>query len=339
MTTEKRLIVLASRNQDKVREMRQLVAGLPFTVASSLDYPGLPDIIEDGTTPLGNATRKALVTAAYTGEIAVADDTSFQIRTLGGLPDIFASRFAGPDASYADNVRMALEVTRGVPSEDCDARFETSMVWIDPRPLAGLNPAAGTPAAYRWLHNPFARTISLAPTEDEDGFWNTLSDRRQEWHHFQAHARNLPVAWGGDRDRVLAILDDLVAPFLSGGRPSDAPPEAMRMPDTRLWAASGPDDQRSPVTRVCPSGLPAEAPGRATNGSVWLEMSSEGRLLGHLTREPVGSGGFGYDPIFVPQGLDLSLAELEPDEKNAISHRGRAMRRLLAAVQRVYGTA
>ena len=57
-----------------------LCQGLPFTVVSALDYPGLPEVIEDGTTTLGNASRKAIVTAAFTGEIAVADDTALQVR-------------------------------------------------------------------------------------------------------------------------------------------------------------------------------------------------------------------------------------------------------------------
>jgi len=102
MTTRKRILVLASCNQDKLRELRQICDGLPFDVKSSGDYPGLPEVIEDGTTALGNATRKALVTAAWTGEVAVADDTTFQVRMLGGMPDVFASRFAGPGATRPD---------------------------------------------------------------------------------------------------------------------------------------------------------------------------------------------------------------------------------------------
>ncbi len=54
----------------------------------------------------------------------------------------------------------------------------------------------------------------------------------------------------------------------------------------------------------------------------------EGELRGTLLRAPRGSGGFGYDPIFVPAGLDRTSAELSPDEKDAISHRGRAFRAL-----------
>lgn len=56
----------------------------------------------------------------------------------------------------------------------------------------------------------------------------------------------------------------------------------------------------------------------------------EGLLEGSLIRERRGSGGFGYDPIFVPDGESRTSAELTADEKNAISHRGRALRELLA---------
>jgi len=60
------------------------------------------------------------------------------------------------------------------------------------------------------------------------------------------------------------------------------------------------------------------------------ESLFEGRCEGTLATEPRGSGGFGYDPIFVPVGWDRTMAELEPDEKDRISHRGRAFRALRA---------
>lgn len=56
--------------------------------------------------------------------------------------------------------------------------------------------------------------------------------------------------------------------------------------------------------------------------------STEGRVQGSLTREPRGSNGFGYDPIFLVEGDERTLAEYTDDEKNAISHRGRAFREL-----------
>jgi XTP/dITP diphosphohydrolase len=54
------------------------------------------------------------------------------------------------------------------------------------------------------------------------------------------------------------------------------------------------------------------------------EQSFEGRCRGRLLEDPRGAGGFGYDPLFVPEGLDLTLAQLPRQEKNALSHRGRA---------------
>ncbi|MCX8164658.1 MAG: RdgB/HAM1 family non-canonical purine NTP pyrophosphatase [Aquificaceae bacterium] len=56
---------------------------------------------------------------------------------------------------------------------------------------------------------------------------------------------------------------------------------------------------------------------------------AEGRCDGHIMHEPRGHGGFGYDPIFQPEGYSKSMAELEPEEKDSISHRGRALRKLM----------
>ena len=60
------------------------------------------------------------------------------------------------------------------------------------------------------------------------------------------------------------------------------------------------------------------------------EWTATGVLAGTLIRDRRGVNGFGYDPIFVPEGLATTTAELAPAEKDAISHRGRAARKLLA---------
>ncbi len=60
-------------------------------------------------------------------------------------------------------------------------------------------------------------------------------------------------------------------------------------------------------------------------GGLW----SEGRCYGTILQEPVGEGGFGYDPIFQPEGFQKSMAELSMEEKNLISHRGKALRRIM----------
>ena len=62
------------------------------------------------------------------------------------------------------------------------------------------------------------------------------------------------------------------------------------------------------------------------------ERVVEGRLDGRLTTSPRGDGGFGYDPIFVPDGSDVTTAEMPPEAKDAISHRGRAFRALALVI-------
>ena len=64
------------------------------------------------------------------------------------------------------------------------------------------------------------------------------------------------------------------------------------------------------------------------------EVVVTGSLAGRLTRAPRGRGGFGYDPIFAPDGFDLTTAEMTPEAKDAISHRGRAFRALAAFITR-----
>ena len=68
------------------------------------------------------------------------------------------------------------------------------------------------------------------------------------------------------------------------------------------------------------------------------EIVQEGRMEGKLIREPRGSGGFGYDPIFVPDGQSRTSAELSAAEKDAISHRGRALRGLAPSIVALLGS-
>ncbi|TDB83163.1 RdgB/HAM1 family non-canonical purine NTP pyrophosphatase [Actinomadura sp. KC216] len=86
--------------------------------------------------------------------------------------------------------------------------------------------------------------------------------------------------------------------------------------------ADVPDDQRGGAF-VCAAVL--VVPGG-------VEHAVEGRLRGTVIREPRGTGGFGYDPVFVPEGETRTTAEMPPEEKDAISHRGRAFRALAALI-------
>jgi len=64
-----------------------------------------------------------------------------------------------------------------------------------------------------------------------------------------------------------------------------------------------------------------------------VELLAEGTCEGRLAREPTGAGGFGYDPIFVPEDYTVTMAQLTPEQKHAISHRGRALRALVPLIR------
>lgn len=95
--------------------------------------------------------------------------------------------------------------------------------------------------------------------------------------------------------------------------------------------ADVPDEFRG-AAFVCAAALAVPGLGTGSAPEEGREVVEYGQLEGTLLREPRGTGGFGYDPVLQPSGLDRSCAELSPEEKNAISHRGHAFRALLPAI-------
>ncbi len=124
-------MVLATRNQHKVKEIRALLADLPITFLSLADFPDLPEVVEDGSTCQENAVKKAKETAAGTGHWALADDTGLEVEALGGKPGVYAARYAGEHATYADNCEKLLEELKHIPHERRGARFLTVMALAD----------------------------------------------------------------------------------------------------------------------------------------------------------------------------------------------------------------
>jgi XTP/dITP diphosphohydrolase len=115
-------LVVASKNPDKLTEILDVLegSGLMGEVVQGLDWP---QIAETADTLEGNALLKARSVAATTGLPVIADDTGLEVDALAGDPGVRTARFAGPDASYEDNVTKLLEVLDGV--EDRSARFRT----------------------------------------------------------------------------------------------------------------------------------------------------------------------------------------------------------------------
>ncbi|TMQ69436.1 MAG: RdgB/HAM1 family non-canonical purine NTP pyrophosphatase [Candidatus Eisenbacteria bacterium] len=121
-------MVLATFNRDKARELLALLDLPGLELETLADIPGAVAPEETGATLLANATSKAEAALHLTGLPAIADDTGLEVDALDGAPGVHAARFAGPGATYADNVRLLLERMRGVPAERRGARFRTVCV-------------------------------------------------------------------------------------------------------------------------------------------------------------------------------------------------------------------
>jgi XTP/dITP diphosphohydrolase len=118
-------LVLATRNRHKGQELAVLLDDLGIRIRTLDDFPGAPEVEEDGATCEENALKKATVIAQSTGLPAVADDTGLEVDALDGRPGIFAARYAGERATYEDNCLKLLRELAGVPRERRTARFLT----------------------------------------------------------------------------------------------------------------------------------------------------------------------------------------------------------------------
>lgn len=186
-------LLLATKNQGKIKEINRLLKGLPIEVLTLDDFPGVSLPKEDRSTFKGNALKKARFVAGKTGLAAISDDSGLCVDALGGRPGVNSARYAGDNATDEKNREKLLLEMKDVPEGKRTASFVC----------------------------------------------------------------------------VIAL--------------------------------------------VLPSGK---------------EKTFEGRLNGVIAAKPKGRGGFGYDPVFFLPGKDKTLAELGPEEKNLLSHRGAALRKL-----------
>ena len=185
-------ILLATANRDKGVELGNLLHPLGIRIRTLLDFPGIEQIEETGETLEENARLKAYAGLKLSGLPTIADDTGLEVMALSGAPGVYSSRYAGEDASYADNVRKLLAAMNRVPDDQRQGRFVTVAAYVDKT----------------------------------------------------------------------------------------------------------------------------------------LEIVASGEVAGQITRQPQGDGGFGYDPVFLVNEMNKTYAEMSLEEKNKISHRAKALKKL-----------
>ncbi len=184
-------IVVATRNLKKVGEIARMLDGTGIKLLTLDEAGECPEVVEDAPDFRGNALKKAREVSSCTGRAALADDSGLVVDALEGRPGVFSARYAGEDASDADNTSKLLRELEGIPPDDRSARFVCSLALV-----------------------------------------------------------------------------------LADGK----------------------------------------------------EYVFEGVCEGMISVAPQGRSGFGYDPVFIPEGHERSFAEMSGQEKDSMSHRGRAIR-------------
>ena len=170
-------VVLASKNPDKIAELEAVLvaAGVVDEVVRGLDWP---DVVEDEDTLEGNALKKAREVCAAVGLPAISDDTGLEVASLGGAPGVFTARYAGPDATYDDNVDKMLRELEGVGERSAEFRTAAALVLPDGAGLVVDGRLQGRIATERRgaggfgydpiFELPDGRTLSEIPTDEKN---------------------------------------------------------------------------------------------------------------------------------------------------------------------------
>ncbi len=131
-------IVLATKNQGKIKEIEAAFAGLPFEIASLQAFGDLPESAENGATFLENARQKAAFYSRLTQCACLADDSGLEVDALGGKPGVYSARYAGERATDSENNHKLLTELAKKHAIGSTARFRCALVFraLDGREIA-----------------------------------------------------------------------------------------------------------------------------------------------------------------------------------------------------------
>jgi XTP/dITP diphosphohydrolase len=125
-------LIVATRNPHKLREISQMLQGLPYEVKSLSEVGDFPEVEEDGKTFEENAKKKALDIVQRTGKWVLADDSGLCVEALGGEPGVLSARFAGPEKNDLENNLKLLRLLSGFPPVRRKAYFYCAVAIAKP---------------------------------------------------------------------------------------------------------------------------------------------------------------------------------------------------------------
>ena len=207
------ILTVATTNPGKIREIRQLLAGLPVTLQTLTDFPSVPAPEESGATFAENARQKALYYAPTTGGMTVAEDSGLEIDAMGGAPGVQSARFGGEDSTYPEKFRLIYRALADAGVDTSAARFvcalavaQDGQVVFEARGVVegAIAPEPRGTGGFGYdpifFYEPFGCT--LAEAGDRKG---TVSHRGQAFRQLRQWLEAIDVRRGGSSDPPLAV--------------------------------------------------------------------------------------------------------------------------------------
>lgn len=198
-------LLLATTNQNKVREIQALLKDLPIDLVTLAELPPIPEPAETGHTFWENAREKALAYARASGVTAAAEDSGIEIAALDGEPGIHSARFLGPDVPYPVRFEEIYRRISARPSVSREARFVTALAVAEPDGTvlfeteafvdgeiaaapAGTNGFGYDPI---FFFRPFGRTTGALTAEEK----SSISHRARAFRNFAVWYKHSDAAY------------------------------------------------------------------------------------------------------------------------------------------------
>ena len=131
-------LVVATKNQKKLKEIKAILSDLNLHISSLADFSNTPGIIENGKTFKENAIKKAVKIARFSGKLALGEDSGLCVDVLKGAPGIFSARFAGKGKSDMQNNLKLLRSLKKVPAQKRKAYYSCAVALADSKGLLGV---------------------------------------------------------------------------------------------------------------------------------------------------------------------------------------------------------
>ena len=160
----------------------------------------MPEVVEDGENLEDNARLKAVAVCEFSGKPSVADDTGLEIDALEGAPGVYSARFAGPDATYHQNVEKVLHDLDGIQIGQRTARFKTVAIvrYPDGRELIAKGTVEGCIALNPSGQEGFGYDPIFVPVEGDGSTFAQMGEEKHRFSHRGRAFRNLGYMLGSN---------------------------------------------------------------------------------------------------------------------------------------------